>query len=522
MSTTATEVGVATRRSAALEGLATRASLVVSGLVVLVLAIHGYHPWAEDGGLYAAGIKHLLRPELYPHSTEFVAEHLRFSLFAPAVAQVTRWSHLPLDWVLFLLYCVSLWTTLYASWMLTSRCFATARARWGGVVLLACWMSLPVAGTSLMLVDPYVTARSFSTPLVVLALCGALDMLAGRRMQGFVLGGVSLLAAMLIHPLMAGYGLAAVLLVFGLGARFTKARWWGTGGLVAGAFMLASLVQWKGAAESAAYLPVVMSRYYWFPAQWEWYERLGLVAPLIVLAVFLVRRSRAGIPDAYTTVLRAASGFGLVALAVALCFSRAALQVHAVARLQPLRCFQTVYLVMIVMLGGWISEYWLGRVAWRWAVLVVAAGGPLWFAQRQIYPASLHLELPGRREANSWSQAFVWVREHTPNSAFFAMDPHYITRDGEDAQCFRTIAERSALPDYSKDGGEASITPSLTTAWSRGQQAQEGIDEESDASRVRSLAPLGVDWVVLHASSATAFDCPYRNDVVKVCRLAGR
>ena len=52
------------------------------------------------------------------------------------------------------------------------------------------------------------------------------------------------------------------------------------------------------------------------------------------------------------------------------------------------------------------------------------------------------------------------------------LDSHYITSPGEDAQSFRAIAERSAMPDYSKDGGEASIMPGLTSAWMSGVVAQ--------------------------------------------------
>ena len=51
-----------------------------------VLLVHGFHPWAEDGGLYVAGVDCLLRPALFPKETAFVTEHLRFSVFAPLIA----------------------------------------------------------------------------------------------------------------------------------------------------------------------------------------------------------------------------------------------------------------------------------------------------------------------------------------------------------------------------------------------------------------------------------------------------
>jgi hypothetical protein len=140
-------------------------------------------------------------------------------------------------------------------------------------------------------------------------------------------------------------------------------------------------------------------------------------------------------------------------------------------------------------------------------------------AARSAFPSSNHLELPGRTARNAWVQAFVWIRENTAKGALFALDADYINARGEDAQCFRAIAERSALPDYSKDGGEASIAPELTEAWMKGQAAQAGLSGMTDTERLRVLQPLGVSWVVLDSRAETKLDCPYANGSAKVCRL---
>ncbi len=92
----------------------------------------------------------------------------------------------------------------------------------------------------------------------------------------------------------------------------------------------------------------------------------------------------------------------------------------------------------------------------------------------------------------------------------FALDAEYITKPGEDAQSFRAIAERSVLPDYSKDGGVVTNKPELAAAWLQGQVAQTGLNAESDAERVAALRPLGVTWVVLERGAATGFACAYR------------
>jgi hypothetical protein len=147
-------------------------------------------------------------------------------------------------------------------------------------------------------------------------------------------------------------------------------------------------------------------------------------------------------------------------------------------------------------------------------------------AERMTFPASKHLELPGAlswnsRESggNAWEQAFVWIRRNTPKDAMFALDAEYITKPGEDAQGFRAIAERSSLPDFSKDGGLVANKPGLTAAWSQGQAAQTGLSKESDSVRSADLRPLGVTWVVLERNATTSFVCEYANEAVKVCRL---
>jgi hypothetical protein len=314
-----------------------------------------------------------------------------------------------------------------------------------------------------------------------------------------------------MHPLMAGYALAAAVLLFLVGTRRYRAAWIAC----AAALACTALLQALAPHESPDYLRVAFTRYYWFPSEWQWYERLGLIAPIILIAALLFRdRYPAWKALAHSTLLLAA-----LSLAAAALFAHHGLATHLVARMQPLRCFQIVYIVMILMLGATLGELLLKSVPWRWGLTLAAFGAIFFAVQRATYPASAHLELPGRASPNPWVQAFVWARQHTDPAALFALDAHYITTDGEDAQCFRAIAERSALPDYSKDGGEAAITPSLTSAWVIGQAAQTGLNTLSDADRNARLAPLGVEWIVLNRTASTGLACPYANAVVKVCRL---
>ena len=177
-------------------------------------------PAPRTAASISPGSLRLLDPALYPHSTAFVLEPMRHSLFAPSVAAAVRLTHLSLPVVLLALHLASIWLTLFAAWMLTSRCWTSRTARIGAVVLLACWLALPIAGTALLFMDPYATARSLSTPAMVLALAGALDMTESgspfnpqKRQRGLLLCIASLVLAAAMHPLMAAYALGATLML---------------------------------------------------------------------------------------------------------------------------------------------------------------------------------------------------------------------------------------------------------------------------------------------------------------------
>jgi hypothetical protein len=209
---------------------------------------------------------------------------------------------------------------------------------------------------------------------------------------------------------------------------------------------------------------------------------------------------------------------GTASVVVALLFARPDSASLIVARLQPLRIFQIIYTVMILFVGAQLS-LWLGRKKLQWAATFGVLATIMFFAECQTFPSSHHIELPSEQQKNSWVQAFEWIRNNTPKDDLFALDSDYITKPGEDAQSFRAIAERSALPDYSKDGGEAAITPSLTSAWKMGQTLQFRLSERSDQDRIATLAPAGVDWMVLTKDANTSLPCAYANGAVKVCHL---
>lgn len=486
-------------------------------LTAAVLLLGGYHPYLEDGGLYLAGVRWTLQPALYAGCREFVTAHLHYSIFAPLLAGLTRASGWQLESVVLLVYVLCTFGTIWGGWLLAGEIFLARRERVGAVATLAASLQVPVAGTSLVLADPYLTARSLSTVGCLLGLAAVLHSLGGRRR--WLLGAAVLFAlSAAVHPLMAGYGAICAVLVLGAAARvphlWRAAGVGGLAGLAAG--LCAAMLRWAP-AESAASRVAGLSRSYWFPARWAWYELLGLVLPLVLLA--LVRRRVAR--ERGRALVRGVLWAGVLAILVAVLFARPGMGSLAVARMQPLRLFQTVFLVLFLVLGGLAGRLLRG---WRgYGVLLLLAAVP-WTCERAVAPDLPRWEIAGARQpgAAGWVEAFQWARQHTPEDALFALDANYIELPGEDAESFRGIAERASLPDAAKDGGEAAITPRLAEQWQRGVAAQRGLSRESDAERRKALLPLGVSWLVLQRDAATALPCPFRNRTVMVCQLVAR
>lgn len=488
-------------------------------LTTATVLIHGYHPYAEDAGIYVAGIELGLNSQLFPYGRDFVTAHTSWSIFAPFLAATARATRLPLPYVLFGVQVASTWMLLFSCWQIARRCFRRPSESWASVLLVACCLTLPVAGTSLFMMDPYVTGRSFSTPCILLAISGCLER---RWAQTLIPLGI----AALFHPLMAIYAGGFLLMLMAA----QRSRWiWAAVlcfiGVAAGA---ALQISQRGVEETPAYIAAALTRTYFYLSEWQWYEIVGILAPPAMMVAYAVWRNRRPMPPhvrSRVALCWAMVLFGGTAILVSLLFSHPLSHSHLVARLQPLRAFHIIYLVFFLLLGGLMGQYWLNKFVWRWFALFGAVAAIMFLAQRAIYPASPHIEAPwtrdgnGSRSSNPWTEAFLWVRANTPVDAVFALDANYITGPGEDAQGFRAEAERSSLADYSKDGGASAIFPQLAPAWMAQHTADNRLSSATDQQRVERLAPFGVTWIILRKSAQTGFDCPYANAEIRACRL---
>jgi hypothetical protein len=478
--------------------------LLLSFFAVLV---HGYHLGADDSEIYVPAIKRAADPKLYPFGSEFFMSHAHLSLFPDLVGNSARLTHLPINFVIFCWHVACIFLLLLAAWQLLRACFENDCARWSGVVLLAGTLSVPVAGTALVMMDPYLTARSLSTPLTILAVA---CYVSNRPKQAIAW----LILTALIHPQMSVFA-AAFLGTLWLVINFRRYAGVITAPgvtFLSGFPFLLELQPARGAARQ-----VLFSRGYFFVSNWTWYEWIGVFAPL-ALAAWCSSKKLNGTTSTFRLLLRGLVPFGLVFTAAAVALTSSP-RLENFTRLQPMRCLHIIYVIFFAMLGGLIGEYFLKRNMWRWLGLFVPLAASMFFLQQNQFPQSAHVEWPGYDYPNAWNSAFSWIRKYTPKNAVFALDPNYMLLSGEDQHGFRAIAERSALADAVKDSGAVSLFPRLADEWKREVQAQTGWTrfELRDFDRLATLYP--VTWILTRGPSPAGLICPYQREGLSVCRI---
>ncbi len=488
----------------------------LASLTLGAALVHGYHLGIEDQAIYLPGVEKNLNPELFPHDSELFLPQTRPTLFDEMVAASVRATHLPLETVVFRWQILSIFLLLWACWRLACRCFAAAEARWAGVALVAALLTMPVAGTALYLADQYLHPRTLATAGILFAVVEVLD----RRLFVAVLW---IVLAALLHVQMAFYG-----------ALFCVFLGWNSGKLPApaggsGQTEREKLVQpvgaglsfpWKSLFEPAseAWKAAARTRTQHYLLQWQWYEWLGAAAPLALLFWFAKLTQLSGQSRA-AFLSRRTLAFGIFGLVSALVLTLPP-QLERLTPYQPMRILHLVTLLFVLLAGGLIGQHVLRRKVVRWLLLFVPLCAGLFYAQRQLFPASEHLELPGRIPRNRWVQAFLWVRANTPEDAYFALDPAHMRESGEDQHGFRAFSQRSMMADVVKDPGVVTLFPQIASRWQRETKARERWSTFKMADFLRLKKEFGVNWTILSKPVRVPLSCPYQNELVAVCRVS--
>jgi len=475
-------------------------------LTAAAVAIHGYHLGVDDAEIYIPAVSKLIHPDLFPFGAEFFESHEHLSLFAPILAWTARLTHLSTDWTIFLWYVATLFATLVSSWMLAALSFSSPRARWAATLAVTAAITMPAANTGLLLMDPYLTARSFSTPLTLFVLTA---FLARRSLLAVSLAVITTM----IHPQMMVY-LLILLAVLWIMEKLTPAASQST----AAASVALLPAGFRFAPAQDPYREALYARDFYFLFTWTWYDWLGLVAPLAILWWFWKVRPR-GITPVFLRLCLGLIPYGIISVIAAAVISSSHL-FDMYARLQPLRCFHLVTFVFLIFFGGVVGEYAIVVGRWLFPVICIGVATLMFYVERDLYPASPHIEWPWvQHTSNAWINTLLWVRHNTPHNAIFAVDSRYFAADGVDRHGFRAIARRSELADYFKDGGVVAIFPALAVEWKQMTDATYGLNQFTVADFERLAREYPVSWTVIHGPAPAGMQCPYQQQGYAVCSI---
>jgi hypothetical protein len=486
-----------------------RFSLEILGVLfftALGFLVMGYHPGLEDDGVYLAAVKADLNPALFPYNANFFRLQVQATAFDKWMTSFVRWTGMPVAWAELFWQLVSLFLILWAVKKIAEWLFIEESACWGGVALVAAMFTLPVSGTALYMVDQHLHPRSLATGLILLAVRRILE---EKRWQAALL----LLMAFLLHPLMATMGISfcfflTIALLDSVHVRFRAWR-----------IPMAAFVPlgWVFEPADPAWRKALDTRTYLYLFKWTWYEWLGALAPLFLFwLLWRVARKRGDILLSRFALAVFAYGVFQQILAMATLSSPSLVRLTP---LQPMRYLHLVYFLFMLTAGCLLGKYALKRSVWRWAAFMLVANGCMFAWQQVEFSGSRHLELPGRQPANDWLQAFGWIKEHTPEDAYFALDPYYMEAPGEDYHGFRALAERSQLADAVKDAAVVTLVPELGPVWARQVQAQEGWRNFQLADFERLKAQFGVDWVLVSYPQPGGIACRWHNRLLAVCQI---
>jgi hypothetical protein len=509
-------------------------------LTAFAFIVMGYHPGLEDDAFYLAAIKRNLNPTLFPHDSDFFTIQFKATIFDKLIALSVRLTHLPLAWVVLFWQLAAIFFLLHGCWRISRRCFSTSSAQWAAVTMIAALLTLPVTGTAISLADQYLHPRNLATALIVAAIVAILDC-QGNDSRPFPrrlwLAAGLLALACSIHAIMAAFGISFCIFLCwalrrrGSGNGETKSSPTRIHAPVAIAAVVFPL-GWIFEPSSDAWRKAAATRGFYYLSSWHWYEWLGIFAPLALL--FLLHRFLRNHPkfDTAGPALRPLVGallyYGVFQTVVGLAFMLPA-SLERLRPFEPMRYLHLIYLLFFLLIGGLLGAHALGRYAYRWLLLFLPLSVGMFYAQRQLYPASAHIEWPGVHSNNPWLEAFAWIRQNTPTNVLFALNPHYMKLPEEDYHGFRALAERSTLADYDKDGGMAARVPSLAPRWLKEVTAETGWSDFQRKDFQRLETEFGVNWIVLSRTdllsanmsgqAAQGITCPYQNQQLRVCRL---
>jgi len=375
---------------------------------------------------------------------------------------------------------------------------------------MAALLTIPVAGTALYILDQYFNPRNLAAFAGIFATSRILK-------KNYLAAIMWVVFAVVVHPLMAAFAASFCVLLVAMERLENNRHLVSTTRVGAAVCCLLPFGISLDPPTSQAYHEAAMQHGFHYIQLWQWYEILGAVAPAALFWWF-GRIARRREWRELQRLCRALVIYNAVYFTAALIVDLPK-KFESLARLQPLRSLHLLYMILFIVMGGLLGEYLLNNRVWRWLALFLPLSVGMFAAQRALFPASAHIELPGVPPRNPWAQAFLWVRDHTPTDAMVGLDPFYLHLPGEDAVGFRCLALRSRTVDVAKDSGAVSMFPPLADDWWNQMQDLRNWKNFRTPDFERLKQKYGVSWVIVQQPGPPGLDCPYDNRAVKVCSV---
>ena len=318
---------------------------------------HGYAGLFHDSGLYTLqALSRLDHPSLAEDVFLKFGSQDRFTIFSPLYAALARWSGM--EAAAAALTFVFQMAVMACAYRL-ARAVMPARAALYGVAVLIAMPGDYGADRVFDCVESFLTPRMAAEALVLASLAAALS---GRRPLALVLAVI----ATLMHPIMAGAGIAALLVLY---VAIPKPRLGAALAAAGGAALLA--VAWglpKAAGFDAEWLRLVVDRSpYLFVTNWQWddWARVAVTLATLGFGAFLPgeRVRTLSLVALVTTV----AGLGSTFLACD--------ELHLVllTQLQPWRWQWLGTVVAALVLPVIASTHWPATSSGRTVVLLLGA-----------------------------------------------------------------------------------------------------------------------------------------------------
>lgn len=492
--------------------VSTKEILLIFLASILALLVHGYHAGIEDEAIYLPSIKKILNPILYPHDSAFFLAQTKFTLFDKLIAFPAGELGVPVSFVLFGMHILTIFLVLLGCFQLSRLCFNDRSAHWGSVVLVGALLTIPVTGTALYIMDQHLHPRSLSTAAVLFALICVLE-------KRYFAAALCCIAGSLVHAQMTFYGV--VLIAFLVVKPPRRASY----------LAFASAPNFiNGVTPDEIWKQISVTRVHHYPLRWPWYEWVGIVGPIALLLWFSALLKNGS--SLFSHLCRRTAWYGTLATLAAIVLTSTP-SLRRLANLQPMRSFQLIYLLFFLLAGGLIGRWILKNKPIRWAILFLPLCLGMFAAQRAEFPASPHIEWPETVPNNPWLQAFEWVRLNTPVDAYFALDPYYMKKPGEDFHGFRGLAERSMMADYVKDAAVVALSATagaigadhgsapagLPVTWVAHMKALRGWSNFKAEDFKDLKEQFGVTWVIVEKPGPIGLACEFENDFLVVCRI---